>query len=175
MRKVILAVATSLDGYIARPDGGIDFLFTPKDYPMMDFFNRVDTCIMGHKSFLKGLELGGGKIGTFGKIGYVMSRSEKPGERHGLIFVNQSPKRLVEEIRSRKGKDIWLMGGGELTRSFLQDDLVDELSIGVIPTLLGSGIPLFPAGFPERRFRLIENKSYSRGMIALEYRRSPRK
>jgi dihydrofolate reductase len=63
------------------------------------------------------------------------------------------------------------MGGGELARDFLQADLVDELYLGVVPVLLGEGIPLFPRGFPQRDFALVENKTYSKGMIALKYKR----
>jgi len=69
------------------------------------------------------------------------------------------------------GKDIWLMGGGELTREFLRDDLVDELHLGVVPVLIGEGIPAFPSGFPERKFTLVENNTYSKGLIALRYER----
>jgi dihydrofolate reductase len=88
-----------------------------------------------------------------------------------VTFTNRSPAALVGQLRKRDGKDIWLMGGGELIRDFLKADLVDELYIGVVPVLLGEGIPLFPAGFPQREFALIENKSFSRGLIALKYKR----
>ena len=79
---------------------------------------------------------------------------------------------LVREIRKRPGKNIWLMGGGELAREFLKADLVDELLLGVVPVLLGEGIPLFPAGFAQRDFALVENKTYSKGLIELKYRRA---
>jgi dihydrofolate reductase len=75
-------------------------------------------------------------------------------------------------VRERPGKDIWLMGGGELARAFLNADLVDRLHLGVVPVLLGAGIPLFPSGFPQRDFRLIENKTFSKGLISLMYERS---
>jgi dihydrofolate reductase len=67
------------------------------------------------------------------------------------------------------------MGGGELAREFPKDDLVDELYIGIVPVLIGEGIPLFPSGFPQREFSLLENKTYSKGMIALKYARVRRK
>jgi dihydrofolate reductase len=100
-----------------------------------------------------------------------MSRTLPAGEKDGLIFTRESPAALVEKLRRQKGKDIWLMGGGELARDFLRADLVDELYIGIIPVLLGEGIPLFPSGFPQRNFALTENKTFSRGMISLKYRR----
>jgi dihydrofolate reductase len=74
-------------------------------------------------------------------------------------------------LRKGAGKDIWLMGGGELAREFLEADLVDELYLGVVPTLIGEGIPAFPGGFRQREFSLVENKTYSRGLIALKYKR----
>lgn len=102
---------------------------------------------------------------------YVMSRTKPPGERDGLVFSNKSPAAVVREIRKRPGKNIWLMGGGELARAFLKVDLVDELYLGIVPVLVGDGIPLFPPGFPQRNFALVENKTYSKGLIALKYKR----
>ena len=69
----------------------------------------------------------------------------------------------------RPGKDIWMMGGGELAREFLRADLIDQLHLGIVPTRLGEGIPLFPAGFPQRNFKLVENRTYSKGLVVLKY------
>src|SRR5579872_3662289 len=142
MRKIVLGLGISLDGYIARPDGAVDFLFMPKDFSNAGFFRSVDAAIMGRKTFDKGMEMSGGKVAWGSMTMYVMSRSQPPGERHGVTFVKLSPMQLSAEIRKTKGKDIWLMGGGELARDFLKADLVDELSIGLVPVLLGEGIPL---------------------------------
>jgi dihydrofolate reductase len=169
-RKVILGVGISLDGYIARPDGAVDFLFMPKDYSMGPFFKTIDTAVLGRKTYEDAKKLGG-SFGD-GMKSYVMSSSLPVGQREGAIFTNETPKALIEKVRKVHGKNIWLMGGGELARSFLRDDLVDELYIGVMPVLIGEGIPLFPTGFPERKFSLVENKTYSRGMIALKYERT---
>lgn len=174
MRKIVLGLGISLDGYIARPNGKVDFLFTPKDYSMAPFFATVDTYVLGRKTLDAALKMGGSLSSFGGMATYVFSRSQPPGERDGLTFVNESPAALVKRLRkrkSRKSKDIWLMGGGELAREFLKADLVDELYIGVVPVLLGEGIPLFPSGFPQRNFSLIENKTFSKGMIALKYKR----
>jgi dihydrofolate reductase len=93
------------------------------------------------------------------------------GERDGAIFVREEPKRFVEELRKNKGKDIWLAGGGELTREFLKQDLVDELHLGIVPVLVGEGLPSFAPGFPQREFTLLESNAYSGGLIALKYGR----
>jgi dihydrofolate reductase len=172
MRKVVLGLGLSLDGYIARVNGDIDFLIHPKDYSMGPFFASVDDAIMGRKTLEDGLRMNGGKLPKMLMKMYVMSRTKPPGERAGVIFTNESPAALVARLRKQKGKNIWLMGGGELTRDFLKDDLVDELHLGIVPVLLGEGIPLFPARFPQREFALTENKTYSLGMIALKYERA---
>ena len=170
MRKVVLGLGISIDGYIARLNGAVDFLFMPKDFSMAPFFATVDTAIMGRKTLDDALKMGGSFGGSSMKS-FVMSRSKPPGERDGVVFTNKSPAALVSQLRKSRGKDIWLMGGGELARDFLKADLVDELYIGMVPVLLGEGIPLFPRGFPQRDFELLENKTYSKGLISLKYRR----
>jgi dihydrofolate reductase len=172
MRHIVLALGISLDGYIARPDGSVDFLFMPKDYSMAPFFQTIDAALLGRKTYLVGLRMSGGKINTYGIETYVLSRSLPPGERDGLIFTNAAPSEIAASLRKRKGKNIWHMGGGELAREFLKEDLIDEIHLGIVPKLLGAGIPLFPSGFPERHFRLLENKTFSQGLITLTYERS---
>ena len=168
---MILGLGISLDGYIARLDGAVDFLFMPKDSSMAEFFAGIDIAIMGRKTLDAAKKMGGGS--SYGSIEtYVFSRSLPPGTREGLIFVNGTPEAFVAELRKRPGKDIWLMGGGELARDFLKADLVDELYLGIVPVLLGEGIPLFPSGFPQRDFTLVENKTYSKGLISLKYKRA---
>lgn len=179
MRKIVLGLGISLDGYIARPDGGVAFLDMAtkesgpprKSYSMGPFFKTVDVAIMGRKTYEVGLKLSGGKFDSYGMKCYVCSRSQPPGERGGVTFVSDSPKALVEMLRKQPGKNIWHMGGGELAREYLKDDLIDELYIGVVPILIGEGIPLFPSGYPQREFRLLENGTYSKGLIALRYER----
>jgi dihydrofolate reductase len=172
MRKVILGLGISLDGYIARPDGAVDFLFMPKDYSMGPFFKTIDTALMGRKTYDVALKMGGGFGGSSNMVSYVFSRTLPAGERDGVIFTSDSPASVVGRLRKRSGKHIWMMGGGELVRDFLKADLVDELYIGVVPVLLGEGIPLFPSGFPQRNFALVKNETFSKGLIALTYKRA---
>jgi dihydrofolate reductase len=106
-----------------------------------------------------------------GIANYVVSRRWKPGKREGFEVVSGSLTTFVRKLKRRPGKDIYLGGGGELARSFLREDLVDELFIGVGPILLGDGIPGFPGKFPQRGFRLTECKSYPNGSVALRYER----
>jgi dihydrofolate reductase len=171
MRKVIVSCGASLDGYIARPDGSFDFLIMPQEAGkvMEEFFSSLDTIVVGRKTWSATASMGGGPSGPW--TTYVFSRSQPPGERDGVTFVNQSPAEFIGTLRKRRGKNIFLMGGGELARSFLDADLVDELSLGIMPVLLGDGIPMFPNGFPQRNFQLIENKTYAPGLVYLSYRR----
>lgn len=170
MRKVVLSLGLSLDGHIARPDGAVDFLFMPKGYSNAEFWKSVDVALLGRKTYEAGKKMGGDFKRWKMKF-YVFSKTMAPGERDGVTFVNEKPAKLVEELRMQTGKDIWHMGGGELAREFLREDLVDEMRLGIVPVLLGEGIPLFPSGFPERKFSLIANKSYSQGLVELQYER----
>jgi dihydrofolate reductase len=176
MRKVILAAGVTLDGYIARPNGAVDYLFMPKDFSMAPFFASIDTIIMGRKTYDVSLQMG---EGSFGKhiASYVLSRARPPGERDGVIFVNEPVTQLIDRIRGQraKGKHIWLMGGGQLAQQFLHADLVDEIHLGIVPIALGEGIPLFPPGFPQRNFKLLENNTFSKGLVELKYQRDRRK
>ena len=178
-RKVILGFGISIDGYIARRNGAIDFLVMDKEGEklMADFFAKIDTTVMGRKTAAAVAKLRkSGEIPDMpGMTNYVISRRWKPGKREGFEVVSGSLTTFVRKLKRRAGKDIYLGGGGELARSFLQEDLVDELFIGVGPILLGDGIPGFPGKFPQREFKLTECKSYLNGSVGLRYERMPTK
>jgi dihydrofolate reductase len=177
MRKVILGFGMTLDGYIARPDHSFDYLVLDKDSEkvMTKFFATIDTTIMGRKTAAVTAKMQAKADMPEmpempGIRNYVFSRRWKPGERKGFTVVNEPLPAFVRKLRKRPGKHIYLGGGGELARSFLKDDLVDELFLGIVPILLGAGIPAFPSGFPQRDFKLTECKSYGSG-VALRYER----
>jgi len=174
-RKVILGFGISLDGYIARRNGAMDFLVIDKEGEalMADFFAKIDTTIMGRKTAAAWAKMRkSGEIpDTPSMSNYVISRRWKPGKHDGFEVVSGSLTAFVRKLKRSKGKDIYLGGGGELARSFLQEDLVDELFIGLGPTLLGDGIPGFPGMFPQRDLKLTECKSYSNGSVGLRYER----
>jgi len=174
-RKVILGFGISIDGYIARRNGAMDFLVIDEEGEavMADFFAQIDTTIMGRKTAAGWVKMRkSGEIpDTPGMSSYVISRRWKPGKRDGFEVVGGSLTTFVRKLKRRPGKKIYLGGGGELARSFLQEDLVDELFIGLGPTLLGDGIPGFPGKFPQRDFKLTECKSYSDGSVGLRYER----
>jgi dihydrofolate reductase len=174
---VVLGAAISLDGYVARPNGSVDFLDSPAASDpeamrgMAAFWNTIDTAVFGRKTLDVAVALGGGRYDSHGlATTYVLSRTQPPGERDGVIFTNQTPQELVAGLRSHPGKDIYVMGGGEIARAFLADDVVDEIHLMLMPVLLGQGIPFFPPAFPERTFALLETKGYPGGAVSLKYR-----
>jgi dihydrofolate reductase len=98
MRRLVLGLGISLDGYIARPNGAVDFLFMPKDYSMAPFFATVDTAIMGRKTLDAALEMGGGSFNSLSTTTYVFSQSKPPGERDGLVFIAESPAAFMHQL-----------------------------------------------------------------------------
>jgi dihydrofolate reductase len=173
MRKVILACGMSLDGYIARPDGSVDFLPSSPDAlsEMRKLFAGIDVVLFGRKTLDAAMKLGEPPRGPW--TTYVFSRSHPSGEgEHGFIFVDQPPAEFVRELRNSPGKDILHMGGGELARAFLEADLIDELRLGIAPTLLGNGVRLFRRGYLPRKLTLAASKVHDGGLLALTYERS---
>jgi len=175
-RKVILGFGVSLDGYIARRNGALDFPVTDKEGEtvMAEFFANIDTTVMGRKTaaVVARMRKSGEMPDTPGMSTYVVSRRWKPGKREGFEVVSGSLTAFVRKLKRQPGKDIYPGGGGGLARSFLREDLVDELFIGVGPILLGDGIPAFPGKFPQRDFKPTECKSYSNGSVGLRYERT---
>ncbi len=173
-RSVVLSVAASLDGYIARLDGSVDWLIMDPAIDFAAFTRSVDVILVGRKTMDAFSGQGGG--GSMGKIAcYIFSRSKPPGRRDGVEYVNRPPAELVRELKAQRGKDIWLMGGGELAREFLREDVVDRVELAIIPILLGEGIPLFPPGFPQRDWALVNHRSYPSGILSVTYARASSK
>jgi dihydrofolate reductase len=170
MRRIKYFVANSLDGFISRPDGGVDWLFMDQDYGMAEFFRSVDVAVMGRKTYDKMLELAPGQAFYPGIKNYVFSTTRPSGVRDGVEFVSTEVDVWTERVRAEQGKDIWLVGGGGLVRQFLQARLVDEIGLTIHPRLLGNGIPLFPQPYPETELELIRCEKYSTGLVQVFYR-----
>lgn len=171
MANVILYIATSLDGYIARKDGGIDWLSameTPKtDYGYADFYSTVDAIVLGSKTYE--LALSFGEWPYPGKTSYVFTRRDLRTDREDVVFTDASPESLLSEIESAGQSRIWLVGGAELTASFLRLKLVNEFIISVVPILLGEGIPLFLPPYHEQRLKLTRAEQYPTGLVQMSY------
>ena len=169
MRQIIYSAAASLDGYIARLDGSADWIPEDPDIDLATLFSRFDTVILGRKTHDEAIKLGGLPPDL---EAFVFSRTKSPGKRDGAGYLNSKPLELVAELRKHPGKDLWLMGGGELAAEFLEADLVDGIQMAVCPVVLGSGIPMFGARAPERKFRLANQRVYTKsGIVMLDYER----
>ena len=171
-RKIIVYIATSADGYIARPDGDIEWLTSrpaPKGfYGMNAFMKTIDTMVMGRLTYEAGLRLGGKfdpKRST-----YVFSRRAPPVEvPPGVEFVRDEIGPFVERLRERPGKDIWLMGGGDLIAAFLDARAIDEFVVSVVPVFIGDGIPLIARRPRQEQLTLQSVERFDDGLVQLRY------
>jgi dihydrofolate reductase len=168
MRKLILALAVSLDGFIEGPNGEYDWCTIPPDYDFGEFFQRFDTIFVGRKTYEMSAAMEGGPPGFPSFKEYVFSTTLNQ-VKSGATLVKDDVKTQVQRIKSEKGKDIWLFGGASLTTNLMNLKLVDELHIAVYPILLGRGKPLFQNITERIRLKLIETKAYSSGSVSLEY------
>lgn len=173
MRKVILQVAVSLDGFIEGPNGEYDWCLTDQDYGMADFFKRIDTVFYGRKSYELTLSMGESideaVVSGFPKLNeYVFSTTLKD-VKPGAILINGDIEGEVRRIKNEPGKDIWLFGGAGLTASLLNLGLVDEMSLAVHPIILGGGKPLFSQITDRIPLTLLDTKTYSSGLVSLTY------
>ncbi|MTH55432.1 dihydrofolate reductase [Bacillus mangrovi] len=169
MKKTILYIAMSLDGYIARENGDIDWLEAAEgegDNGYGDFIKSVDTVVMGRKTYeqILGFQM---EFPYQEQDCYVFS-SERTGRDENVQFVTGSPDSLIRKLKAKPGKDLWIAGGGELIHHFMKEELVDSFMIAVIPVLLGKGIPLFQSGFSEQALRLEKVQTYKQ-IVVLSY------
>jgi dihydrofolate reductase len=169
MRKLVLYIATSLDGYIAGPAGEIDWLFTDQDYGYAEFFAGVDAVVMGRKTYE--LTLSFGEYPYPGTRSFVFSRSEHAADAN-VTFISQDVGSFIANLKREAGKNIWLVGGGEIVRECLQHDLIDDFRIFIHPLVLGAGIPLFPNGVARRALRFVHSQHFNTGLVELGYERA---
>lgn len=168
MRKIILQVAVSLDGFIEGPNGEIDWCFTDQDYGMKDFFKQIDTLFMGRKTYELMLTMGDDATSGFPKLKQYVFSTTLNEVQEGII-VGDDLESEVEKIRNEQGKDIWLFGGGNLTTSFMNLKLVDEVWLAVHPVILGGGKPLFDNLKERIVLKHLDTKTYSTGLVFLKY------
>jgi len=176
-RKIIVYIAMSADGYIARPDGDLEWLNRrPRtvDYGMGAFYRTIDTILWGRKTYdwvLDYYSQRGRKGGMFDTklANYVFSKKPPKRETPGVKFVSEPVKAFAQRLRATPGKHIWMMGGGELIASFLDAGEIDEFDIHVIPTLIGEGIPLVAPRHRDVPLRLRSARKYPDGVVRVRY------
>jgi len=169
-RPVRLFIAASLDGYIAGPAGEIDWLFHDQDYGITPFTESVDTVLMGRKSYEALLGFDPWPYPTL--AAWVFTHRPRAYDDARVTFTDRAPADVVAEVRAAPGKDIWLFGGGELVRAFMDARLIDDYVIAVHPVVLGSGLPLFPAGTRRTALTFVDATTYDTGLAILTYRRA---
>jgi len=173
-RKIVVSIAISTDGFIARPDGDVAWLDRPgpkRDYGMSEFFKTIDTILWGRKTYDKGIEMGM-KSGDFGlrTKNYLFSRRSRKRLLPGFECTSEPVKTFAQRLRAQAGKDIWMMGGGGLIASFLDEDEIDEFRIHVIPILIGEGIPLIQPRHLSIPLKLLSSKAFPDSVVELNYR-----
>ncbi|WP_293906223.1 dihydrofolate reductase family protein [Sphingobacterium sp. UBA5670] len=173
MRKLSVFIAMSVDGYIAKPNDDLSFLNMVEkegeDYGYSDFIDTIDTLIVGRKTYeyvLKNIGASHYDIGQ--RDVYVITRTARPNVGR-TIFYSGDLVNLIAELKSGNGKNIYCDGGAEIINELLKHDVIDELIISVIPTLLGDGTRLFQEGRPEQLLKLIMTKTFETGLVKLHY------
>jgi dihydrofolate reductase len=170
-RQLILYIAMSLDGYIAKDEDNLDFLSVVEspgeDYGYSAFQQEIDTLIWGRKTY--------DKVQSFGiefphkdKRCIVLSNSKK-GRDENVEFFGGNLKTLISELKQEKGKNIYCDGGGEVVYGLLKDALIDRMIISIIPHLVGNGVRLFKNGRPEQKLKLTKSITFPSGLVQLWY------
>ncbi len=175
MRKIILYIAASIDNYIARPDGNVDWLHNPdyalegEDYGYASFYKTIDTTLMGNSSYqeILGFDV---PFPYPDKTNYVFSRSENNEDNEFVKFFSGDIAKFTKQLKEKPGKDIWLVGGGQINTVLLINGLIDKIILTIIPITLGDGIPMFHEGAPaETKFDLEKSQAFKSGLVQLTF------
>ena len=176
MSKIQLYIATSIDGYIARKDGALDWLDNMpnpagSDFGYTDFYEGVDTVIMGRKTYEE--VLGFGVDWPYPDCKSLIATSQKDYEVNtpNTHVINDISQQSIDQIKNESHKNVWLIGGGDLVKHFLELEVLDEMFICVVPTLIGEGIPLFVERSGDRPFELSSSEAFPGGAVMMTYRR----
>jgi len=170
MSKIVLFIATSLDGFIASSDGSVDWLFHDADYGYTDFMASLDAVVMGRKTWEQAQRFE--SIPFTGKRVFVFSRTLPPSSDERVLHVQGEIGSVVEALRQSFQRDLWLVGGGDLIRQFISEHLIDELRLFVHPIILGEGVPLFLHHSQRMNLTFVASQSFPSGLLELRYRRA---
>jgi len=175
MRKISLFIATSLDGYIAKPNDDLSFLKDVEkegeDYGYAEFIATIDTLIIGRRTYDYVVnEIGSSHYDNGERDVYIITRTERP-QKGRTIFYTGNIAELVKRLQSEEGKNIYCDGGAEVINELLKHDLIDDLIISVVPVLLGNGTRLFKDGRPEHMLEFVKVRTFETGLTQLHYKR----
>jgi dihydrofolate reductase len=161
-------VAMSVDGFIAGPNGEADWIRTDPEVDFAALWAQFDTLLMGRRTY-EAARIRLGEAAFTGVATIVFSRTMKPQDHPQVTVVSELSPGWMQTLRTQSGKDLWLMGGSELFRHFLDCGHVDSVEVSVIPVLLGGGVPLLPPPYNPVKLRLQSHKVYRSGRISLAY------
>lgn len=167
MRRVRYSVAMSLDGYIAGPKGEADWITIDPEFDFNQIFSQFDTILVGRRTF-DGM-VTAGRTTMPGMKTVVFSRTLRQEDHPAVTIVAAEHKAALVALKAGTGKDIWLFGGGLLFRSLAEEGLVDTVEVGIVPILLGAGVPLLPHPAKRINLSLIAHRVYKTGSVSLEY------
>lgn len=179
MKKVILYIASSLDGMIATRQGGVDWLNAsnevleedPNAFGYIDFYKSIGITLMGHNTYEEILNFNI-PFPYPDKINYVFTRKERDDDTNPVEFITEDPVNFVNELKKEEfGGDIWLIGGSQINKYLLNANLIDEIILSIHPVVIGSGIPLFAEGTLKRDFEIIETISFENTFIQIHFKR----
>ncbi len=173
MRKLILYIAASVNGKIARKDGAVDWLEAipnpeQSDYGYNDFYNSIDATIMGYNTYAQIMSWDIA-FPYSGKQNFVLTRKPDLPPSADVDFVTGNQVQFIKALKEQPGNDIWLIGGGHVNTTLFNAGLIDEIQLFVMPVILPDGIELFEAVPQEALLHLEETKSYSSGAVFLKY------
>jgi dihydrofolate reductase len=168
MRRVLYRVAASLDGFIAGPNGEIDWIVPDPTVDFASVYAGVDTVLLGRRTYEMTLQPGAPPWPAGWRI-YVFSQTLDAAQHAGVTVVSRDIGALVAALRAEQGRDIWLFGGGELFASLLAAGVVDQIDVAIMPVLLGGGTPLVSAGTPRSRLTLTRSNASPSGIVNLQY------
>jgi len=168
-RKIVVNIATSADGYIARPDGDLEWLTSRPAakgfYGMGQFMQSIDAKVLGRKTYDVSVQLGA-KFDHH----YVFSRQPPPASLPaGVEFINGTIPAFAKRLKHEKGKNIWLMGGGDIIASFLDAGAIDEFIVSIVPVFIGEGISLIAPRHRHVPLHLNSVKHFPDGVVQVHY------
>lgn len=172
MRRIRYRIAASLDGYIAGPNGEIDWIVHGPNLDFASVYSGFDTVLLGRRTYELTRQPGAPPWPAGWRV-YVFSRTLNPTDHPAVTVVSFDVGPTVAELRAQSGRDIWLFGGGNLFASLLAADLVDQVEVALMPVLLGQGIPLLGAGAPRTQLTLARSDSSNVGVVNLVYDAHP--
>jgi dihydrofolate reductase len=167
VRRIRYAVAASLDGYIAGPNGEAEWIILDPEIDFRKLLREFDTVLLGRHTFEAMAKAG--NRGIPGLQSFVFSRTLRQRDYPEVTILGDGWEEILATLQREPGKDIWLMGGGTLFRSLLDSGFVDTVEVSVVPVLLGAGVPLLPFRASETKLELVRHTAYPSGIVCLQY------